>query len=314
MQDKKSHQARIESQDIAVPGTGSFEAYQNIDASISQYYELDVSGQNQFSATLGAKVKVHFYQARRGIDEVKEYILSLPVTHIDQHYEWEGSDYVSENFTAYAHEAPSKASFTVLPELVLSDKGLKNAQSELQDYLYRNKELELYRCSSLKIESSVGESHTDFTVRVKDLLDEKREVEIVKLQERYGKKEQTLLTRLARAKERVEKEKADSTSSMIETGIAVLGALFGRKSPTKIGTALRKGNKVLKDRGDITRAEQRVAEVEDQIETLEYELEDKIDLIAQKYELEDYEIETFGIKPRKGDIDIEICAIVWRAS
>jgi len=145
-------------------------------------------------------------------------------------------------------------------------------------------------------------------------LSERKEKEIEKLQERYLIKEKTLTTRLSRAKERIEKESSDATSSMIETGIAVLGALFGKSSPTKIGGALRKGSKVLKERGDMNRAEERMAQVEDDIESLEYELEDKIDALNEKYMIEKYEIESFSIKPRRTDISVEVCAIVWRVS
>ena len=210
------------------------------------------------------------------------------------------------------HSKPKEAEFTALPEVILEDKTLKKAIRELKETLYRTKELVLFRCVPLKLESKVGESHADFMVMVQDSLTERKEKEIEKLQERYAKKEKTLTTRLLRAKERVEKESADSTSSMIDTGIAVLGALFGKPTPTKIGRALGKGRKVLKERGDISRAEERVLEVEADIEALEYELEDKIDILSEKYTIENYEIESFSIKPRKTDIDVEVCAVVWR--
>jgi len=148
--------------------------------------------------------------------------------------------------------------------------------------------------------------------KAKDILDDKKEIEIDKLQVRYGKKEKTLLSRLSRAKERVEKESSDSTSSMIEAGIAVLGALFGKSSPTKIGRAVSKGSKILKERGDMSRAEERMVAVEEDIEALEYELEDKIDALNEKYNVDNCEIETYTMKPRKTDIDVEDCAIVWR--
>ncbi len=119
--------------------------------------------------------------------------------------------------------------------------------------------MELFRCTSPKLESKVEESRSDFMVRLQDILQDKKEIEIEKLQTRYGSKEKTLLTRLARAKERIEKEASDSTGSMIEAGIAVLGALFGRTSPTKIGRAVSKGSKILKERGDMSRAEERMA-------------------------------------------------------
>ena len=144
------------------------------------------------------------------------------------------------------------------------------------------------------------------------MLDDKKESEIEKLQVRYGKKERTLLDRLSRAKERVDKESTDSTNSMIEAGIAVIGALFGRSSPTKIGRAVSKGSKILKERGDMSRAEERMVSIEEDIEALEYELEDKIDTLNEKYDVENCEIETYALKPRKTDIDVDLCAVVWR--
>jgi hypothetical protein len=99
---------------------------------------------------------------------------------------------------------------------------------------------------------------------------------------------------------------------MFEAGIAVLGALFGKTSPTKLGRAFKKGSNVLKERGDMSRAEERMAKVQEDIEALEYELEDKVDTLNEKYSIENCEIETFSIKPRKTDIDVDICAVVWR--
>jgi DNA-binding ferritin-like protein len=236
----------------------------------------------------------------------------LPLESKQRLVDWANADEESEDFSRYMHSTPKEAKFSALPEVILEDKALKKAIRELKETLYRTKELVLFRCTSPKLESKVGESRADFLVKLQDNLNESKEEDIVKLQERYAKKEKTLTTRLARAKERVDKESSDSTASMIETGIAVLGALFGKASPTKISRALRKGNKVLKERGDMSRAEERMAEIEDDIETLEYELEDKIDVLSQKYNIENHEIESFSIKPRKTDIDVELCAVVWR--
>jgi DNA-binding ferritin-like protein len=230
------------------------------------------------------------------------------------HLDWDEADKEMLQFDKYPKKAPSKATFAPLPQIILSDKGLKKAARELKEHLYRTEAIELYRCMKPKLESKAGESCTDFTIRLQDLLNEKKEQEIDKLQERYAKKEQTIFERLQRAQARVEKEEADSTSSMIEAGIAVLGALFGRASSTKIGRAVSKGSRILKERGDMSRAQERVAQLEEALEALEYELEEKIDEINEKYSIDNCEIETFKIKPRKTDIDVELMGIVWRVS
>jgi hypothetical protein len=289
-----------------------FEAYQKIDASIPQYYEPDITEKNHFVPTLCAKAKVHFYQEKRSIDEEHEYFLELPLDPADRHIDWEEASVLDEDFSLYPHSAPHQAQFGSLPKILLEDRGLKRASAALKETLYRTRELELFRCISQKLESKAGESRTDFIVRLQDSLNTAKEEEIEKLQERYSSKEKMLLDRLSRAKAQVEKESADSQNSIIETGIAILGALFGKTTPSQIGTAVRKGSQVLKERSDMSRAEERVADLETSLEALEYELEDKIDLLDEKYRIENCEIERIGIRPRKSDIVIESCAIVWK--
>jgi hypothetical protein len=62
----------------------------------------------------------------------------------------------------------------------------------------------------------------------------------------------------------------------------------------------------------MSRAEARMVEVEEAIETLGYELEDKIDALHEKFDIAHCDIEKVAIKPRKTDIDVELCAVVWR--
>ncbi|UPT77587.1 DUF87 domain-containing protein [Sulfurovum sp. XGS-02] len=296
-----------------VPNTSKLENYQTIDASIPQYYEPDVSARNIFSPTLGAKAKIHFYQQRKGIDCERAIELYLPLDEKQQRIAWEDAVEEVLGFDRFPHTPPKNAKFHPLPDMVLEDKRLVKAIKELKETLYRQHDLKLLRCLSPRLESKVEESRADFMVRLQDELNEKKEMEIEKLQICYGKKEKTLLERLSRAKDRVEKEASDSTGSMIEAGIAVLGALFGRSTPTKIGRAVSKGSKILKERGEMSRAEERMTTIEEEIEALEYELEDTIDALQEKYSVDNCEIEKFTIKPRKSDIDVEICAVVWRA-
>ncbi|MCO4845071.1 MAG: ATP-binding protein [Sulfurovum sp.] len=315
MQEQKAAQnAEVQSVESMVKNTSALESYQTIDASIPQYYEPDASEQNMFFPTLGAKAKIHFYQQRRGIDCDRTFELFLPLDEKQQRITWENAIEEELGFDRFPHTAPSNAKFHTLPDIILEDRRLAKAVRELKETLYREHELELLRCRSPKLESKVDESRTDFIVRLQDGLNDKKEIEIEKLQIRYGRKEKTLVARLSRAKERVDKESSDSTGSMIEAGIAVLGALFGRPSPTKIGRAVSKGSKILKERGEMSRAEERMVSIEEEIEALEYELEDKIDVLNEKYNTDNCEIETFSIKPRKTDIDVEICAVVWRVT
>jgi F0F1-type ATP synthase membrane subunit b/b' len=148
---------------------------------------------------------------------------------------------------------------------------------------------------------------------LQDLLAEAREDALDELKEKYGKKEARLQERLSRAMDKVEKEQADANSSLVDVGISVLGALFGRKSVTSIGRAFNKGSRAYKERGQLSRAQEAVEEIKEKIDDLEMELEDKIDELSEEFSIDNHPVESFAIKPRKSDIQIEKIAIVWRA-
>jgi hypothetical protein len=312
MQERKKISADI--QPVLAQNTyaAKHKTIQQIDPSIPQYFEPDASGVNVFDATMGAKSTVHFFNQKREIDLDREIHLTLALEETTQRIDWENAYEEETDFERFPHTAPKNARFSVLPEVVLTDKGLRKSIRELKDFLYQSQYLQLWKCNALKIESRPDEIKSDFLVRIEDVLQEKKEAEIEKLKERYARKEKILMERLERAKARVEKETADSTSSLIEAGISVLGALFGKTSVTKIGRAVNKGGKILKERGEMSRAEERVAAIEEDIEHLEEELSEKTDRLQEKYDIDRYEISELRIKPRRTDIDVESCAIVWR--
>ncbi len=295
---------------ISKPKSSSeFQEFVHLDNSIEQYYAVDVTGQNSFRATLQANVELHYYNQSKNIDENQELCLNLEL-YEDDPIEWENSEEIEE-CPSYSKNRPSSATFAPLSSEIAEDKGLKKTKRTLVNWIYKNRRLTLYRTTSPRLTSMPNESLGDFKVRLKDILDDKKEQEIEKLQERYEKKEKTLLKRLKRAEERVEKEEADASKSMIDTGIAVLGALFGRSSSAKLGQALSKGSRAYKERGDISRAQEALEEIHEELELLAEELEEKIDELSEKYDVERVEIKDASIKPKKSDIDVKELSIVW---
>ena len=318
---KEKRKAGVGQTDTVVRKQGddeSYEQYNTLDSSIPQYYEVDVSGIHRYLPTLGAKIRVGFYSQSRGIDESEESALMLLLDPSDNVLDWERAENDTTDFTRFPTQIPAQAKLGKLPDIVRNDRGLRGAKKSLSDFLYQEKKLELYRCKSPKIESKPHETLGDFRVRLQDLLNDKKEEEIERLKERYAKKESLLRDRLQRAIARVEKEEADvsskTTDTMISAGMAVLGALFGHRSTAKIGSTLNKGSRILKERGDVDRAQQRVDEVQKKIEELGDELEEKIDDLEERYSVDSCEIETFSIKPRRSDIGVEEIALVWRVA
>jgi hypothetical protein len=294
-----------------------FETYSGLDNSIPQRFLVDVTGVHQYNPCVMAQATLHFFNQTRAIDEQEDLCLNLDLHANDHQLDWDNSTAAEDElpgdecFTSLPAQAPADAKYAALPDIIKNDRKLRATTRDLKDWLYHEHKLELYRSKKPKLESEPYESLADFKVRVSDLLNDKKEIAIEKLQERYAKKEKVLMTRLSRAEERLEKEEADTRGTFLTTGIAVLGALFGRSS-SKISSAVSRGRRAMKEKADVSRAEERVEEVKADIEALEIELEDKIDELVEDFDIEAVTIEEFAIKLRKTDIEVENIAIVWK--
>jgi hypothetical protein len=308
----QKEQTAVEEPIVEQLSTSIFKRINTVDSSIDQYYELDMTGIHRYHPYLVANTEVYYHDSRRGIEitEAGSIYLNLgSLTSID----WDEAEVEDLDFTKLPTREPRDAQYSTVPDSILGDKGLKSASKELVSHLYQSSKLEMYRCRSLRLESEVDEVLSDFKVAVQGELNERNEEALEKLSEQYEKKQKRLLNQLSRAKERVEKEKGDQMSSLLSAGASILGALFGRATATKIGTSISRGSRAFKERGDVSRAQERVVEIEEKIYDLETELEEKIEALSEEYSIENYKIEPFSIKPKKRDIHVDAIGLLWRA-
>jgi len=312
--EQKPRSAKEDPATLSDSGPGGFGPIPVLPSSILQRFEPDPTGSHRYRPWLAALAKVEFHDQRRGIDQVLERQAWLALEPEMEAPDWEEAEEEDLPFDRWPSRSPSKALFAPLPPFISRDSGLKRTASSLRNRIYQEERLELYRCRKLRLESTPGESEADFRVRVRDRLDELKEAAIEKLRERYASREIRLEDQLRRAQERIDKEKADQTSSLISVGASLIGALFGGRglSAGKIGTAINRSGRVLKERGDLSRAEAKVEEIREKIELLSEELEEKIDAIDEKYSPENYPVESFSLRPKKSDITVEGIALVWR--
>lgn len=307
----KSQKSKMHLGSVVKKAVNKFENVNTLDADIKQYYEIDSVVDNKYHPYLAGKSKVYYFDQKRGIDETKEQFWYLDIEDI-QSVDWADAKNEIFDFTKATNEHPKDASYAPVPECVATDNELKNATSDLEDFLYQQNSLSIYKCRFLRLESDLGVSEGEFRVEIQNVLDEKKEDELEKLKDKFDKREQRLLAQLKRANERIEKEKGDQLNSILNVGASILGALFGRTTATKISRTVSKGSRALKESGDVSRAEEKAQEIEDRIYDLGIELDEKIDELSEKYEIGNCEIEPFSIKPKKRDIDVETIGILWR--
>ena len=289
---------------------------------IEQLYHLQnvVSDEVRFEPWLGAEASVRFYNAKRNIDVVRDINLRLYLDESLARPDWKSAEIGSYRMADCKLSPPAGSSYYPLPSCFDQFKDFRGLTKAFTDYLYQNNQLELLRVKNTDFESLPDESTRDFKVRFNDHLRERKDSAILKLKEQYRVRQDRLEQKLNNALNRLEKEqvdvKAKTTDSLISFGVAVVGAFFGRKtfSTANIGkaaTGMRSVGRIAKERSDVKRVEQDIEEIQTGLQQLALEIEEQVNNLADSYTADNYEIETFTIKPRRSDVFGVRIVLLW---
>lgn len=290
---------------------------------IQQYYYSPKALKNpEFEPYLIANATVRYYNAKRSIDEEEEFYFKYSLDDRVKEIEWRNGDENKDDFELYDLRAADEASFSPLSSLVSDEKKFKNLEKEFINYLYHEKLLTLYKVVSLKLESSVDEDLSKFKIRVADEIREKQDEAVEKLRTTFDKKKTALDKKYQRAIEKLEKEEADvssrTTDTILSFGMTILDAFLGRKSikrstTSRAGTTIRNARKIYDEKDDVKMAEQKVIDLEDEIEALAEDLQVEIETLSKDYEMENFEIQELYIKPRRSDIYDVQTVLLWES-
>ncbi|SHO47215.1 ATP-binding protein [Desulfopila aestuarii] len=304
----------------AVPG--EYGSRPVLSPDISQYYAMQnvVSDKVVFEPWLFATGKVRFVNTTKNIDEVRQVGRRIYLSQELRRFDWLEAEETLIKLADCGQSAPEGSQYYPLPAAISGARNLQTFDKGFRDYLYHNERLELQRVAALKLESRPGESVGDFRVRLQDVLREKKAAAVEKLQKSYGIKQQRLEDQLQKAMYRLEKEQLDVKTKTVDTvlsfGVAVVGALFGRKaisttSISRTASGMRSAGRVVKEKADVQRAKEQMAELQQALKEFSSEIEQQAMAIGEDFAIERYEMEPVMVKPKKSDIyDVEV-AILW---
>ena len=265
-----------------------------------------------------AHVRSHYVLKRAGVDAWFERVWLAPLSPGTAASLWQAakSDEPSRLQTAVA---PAEgASFTDLPQGAVTAKRMRSIRSALKTHIYRTHPMTIGYVRAFKMYSTVGEDRGAFAARVHQAAREARDADLEKLRSKYAKRFERLQDRITRAKERVAREKAQVSKGSLDTvlsvGTTVLGAILGRRTSAattarRAASSLSKAGNVAKERRDVSRAEDRVEDLEGELKELEAEFQVKTRELREANPTPT--IEPITINPRKADFEIVRFALAW---
>jgi hypothetical protein len=264
--------------------------------------------------------RVHFVDAKLGLDHWEEVARLAPVRVEQADVSWEDAERLEDRQLSLEREPESRARFAALPGFATRARSYASWVNELERHLYRTHTLSLSRCPTLKLTAEPLESEGEFRVRAQQALRDRRAAEIDALRERYATRLTQLQDQQRRAEERVQREAAQyeqqKLQAVVSVGASLLGALFGRRrlSTGALGgvtSAARGLGRAARERGDVGRVQESVEILAQRRADLEAELEAGVSQIAQELAAERLSFETAQIRLRKSDISVERITLVW---
>ncbi len=229
---------------------------------------------------------------------------------------WEDADPLNIDVRDLESRPEPDALFSNVPPEINTERKLKAYAKDFSDYLYHEKRLPLLYNPVLKLYSKPGESERDFKVRLQQQAREERDAEVDKMRKRYRTKLDRLETRLRREERELEEDeqeyqarKREEMISGAETVIGMLG-IFGRRRRS-LSTAATKRRMTARAKADIEESHAEIARLQAEIEDLQQAIEEEAADITQKWADTLDQIETYLVKPRRADVNIDTVALGW---
>ena len=209
------------------------------------------------------------------------------------------------------------AAFEDLPGPLLKsatyDKIKKSA--DLANWVTANVVAEISYSPLLETYGNLGESQSDFRVRVTQTAREMRDAAVEELKAKLGKQAKSINDDLNDALAQLEKEKAQASSAMLSTAVSVgaslLNSFLGRKTSLVTASTINSAGRAWKERGDAASAAATVEQCKQQLKDLDAQLEAESQKLKDKYDTNALAFEVVKLSPKKTNVTPSAVGILW---
>ena len=264
--------------------------------------------------------EVRVADSKAAVDVTEPITLLAPITDGPVPVDWEHAMVADVALSDLERDPASVAQFGALAAAAGKARQYDGWKTDLSGWLFRTRQVDLFRSPSTKAMSMPGESERDFRVRLQQAGREQRDQQSEALRKKYAPKIAALQDRIRRAEQMVDRQQAESRSSQfqaaISVGATILGAFLGRKTISagnigKATTAIRGAGRVMKESQDVSQAEDNVAVLRQQSAALETEFKTEADALAAATDPLTEKLDSLSLRPTKSNITIKLVALAW---
>ena len=293
----------------------------SVPAGIPQFH-LAAEGDAVYQPRLLGVADVTISSTKYGINRTDRVLHTVAFSDGPVPVDWGDADPLETDLAKIGKGPPAAGRFAAVPSAALYEKSYAVWTKSYAQWLKANEVITLYRSAAFKLTSEAGESEREFRIRLQTASREKRDETVEAIRQKFAAKRATLVDRLQRAEQRVQKEQSERGAQVIGTiasiGTAALGAFFGRKglsmsSASRVGTAVRGVGRMQKESGDVTRANESVESVRQALTDLDRQIETQAGALQGGFDAQAEPLETITIKPKASDVQVHEVGLLWMA-
>ncbi len=256
---------------------------------------------------------LHFIRSSAGLDQWRDAKRFLMCGTEVPDKVWEASEPLPEDIEF--DEADEAFTFYDLPPALCSASNYRTWAKQLKDYFYRHQAMTLYKSPALKTYAPPGTTEGEARIAMTQAAHEARDRETEKLRSKYNTKLLAAEKRVRSAEDRLAREKDQfkeaSVSSVVSFGTTLLNAFLGNKITRRTTTTVRGATRAAQQHSDIGRAEKALQQLELDYTDIEAELRRDIAALGDQFDVQNLELETMVVAPRKSDLKVNDVQLVW---
>jgi len=266
-----------------------------------------------YEPRLIARSTIGYYEKKLGVDRQESSILLLPTDEIGAR--WDKAQIYAPDKIQLSNYPVKNAFFKAAPSEFNTAEKIKAMGRILPDYLLQASRLKIYSHKGLNIAQTGGEDERAFAIRLRDAARERRDSEVAKIQSDYEDKMSKLQSKISTLERALSSDQAEIQARKREeylgAGETILGFFMGRRRTSGITTAARRMRMTQKAQDDAKETQAKIDDIKKDIKELEGELRDAVDKVRSKYDNVPNEVTTIELRPKRGDIKIDLLGIAW---
>lgn len=292
----------------------------SLDPAIAQFFlptRGSAGGRLVYRPYVYGAATVGFSDPKTRVDLTQTAVCLTPVTDNAVPVEWIAAEALDLGPNELERTPVAGAEYADLPPAAAKPKNYAAWGKDFISYLYGTQVLTLLRDPLTKLVSNPGEGEGEFRVRTGHGGREKRDGAVDALKRKYAPKQAVLEERLRRAEQRVAEQKAQADQAKMQTAISfgatLLGAFTGRKGSGvgRATTAARGVGRAMKEGGDVSRAQETVEAVREQMADLDAQFKEDVAALEAQYSVGAAPLENLTIKPKKANINPQLVSLIW---